>query len=185
MPAAQTENPAIAFPAPYQAVLLPNNSLYFGRLSGDETSNPVLTDVYYILNKQDPTTKQVQNVLVQRGKELHRPDRMYLHAHSIIFCGTGRHRPQGRVAHSGSQSAEVASTTTLACPGMRRRAGSSSLLAVRCGHRHDIPCRTLESCHDAPRLSSQPNESHSRCSYPLRGRLCGRRSLPGLCRDLH
>jgi hypothetical protein len=27
----------------------------------------------------------VQNVLVKRGKELHRPDRMYLNANGIIF----------------------------------------------------------------------------------------------------
>jgi small nuclear ribonucleoprotein (snRNP)-like protein len=133
MPVIQTEKPAIAFATPYQAVLLSNNSVYFGKLSGYETSNPVLTDVYYILSKQDPTRKQAQNVLVKRGKELRRPDRMYLHANSIIFCGTGRHRPQDRAAHSGSQSAEVASTTTLARPGMRRRAGSSSPLA-------EIPC---------------------------------------------
>jgi hypothetical protein len=84
-PVAQTEKPAIAFTTPYQAVLLSNNSVYFGKLSGYGTSNPVLTDVYYILSKQDPTTKQVQNVLVKRGKELHGPDRMYLNANSIVF----------------------------------------------------------------------------------------------------
>ncbi len=39
---------------------------------------PMLTDVYYIVTKTDPTTKQVTNVLVKRGKELHGPDRMYL-----------------------------------------------------------------------------------------------------------
>jgi hypothetical protein len=99
--------------------LLSNNSVYFGKLSGYGTSNPVLTDVYNILSKQGPTTKQVQNVLVKRGKELHGPDR--INANSIIFCGTGRHRLQGRAAHSASESAEVASTITLARPGMRRR----------------------------------------------------------------
>jgi small nuclear ribonucleoprotein (snRNP)-like protein len=67
MPVAQTEKPAIAFAAPSQAVLLSNNLVYFGKLSGYETSNPVLTDVYYIFSKQDPTTKQVQNVLVKGG----------------------------------------------------------------------------------------------------------------------
>ena len=75
----------IAFSTPYQAVLLSNNSVYFGKLSGYGTSNPVLTDVYYIVTKSDPTTKQVQNVLVKRGKELHGPDRMYLNANSIVF----------------------------------------------------------------------------------------------------
>lgn len=83
-PPAKTET-AVAFSTPYQAVLLSNNSVYFGKLSGYGTSNPVLTDVFYILSKTDPTTKQVQNVLVKRGKELHGPDRMYLNANSIIF----------------------------------------------------------------------------------------------------
>jgi hypothetical protein len=76
---------AVNFTTPYQAVLLSNNSVYFGKLSGYGTSNPVLTDVYYIVSKQDPTTKAVQNVLVKRGKELHGPDRMYLNTNSIVF----------------------------------------------------------------------------------------------------
>jgi hypothetical protein len=84
-PPAQADKPAVAFSTPYQAVLLTNNSVYFGKLSGYGTSNPVLTDVYYIVSKQDPTTKAVQNVLVKRGKELHGPDRMYLNSNSIVF----------------------------------------------------------------------------------------------------
>ncbi|MGA9567706.1 MAG: hypothetical protein WBS19_19430 [Candidatus Korobacteraceae bacterium] len=84
-PPAKSETTAIAFSTPYQAVLLSNNSVYFGKLAGFGTSSPVLTDVYYIVTKSDPTTKQVQNILVKRGKELHGPDRMYLNANSIIF----------------------------------------------------------------------------------------------------
>jgi small nuclear ribonucleoprotein (snRNP)-like protein len=84
-PVGKVEATAVNFSTPYQAVLLTNNSVYFGKLSGYGTSNPVLTDVYYILSKSDPTTKQVQNVLVKRGKELHGPDRMYLNANSIVF----------------------------------------------------------------------------------------------------
>ncbi len=87
-PAAKVEAPAAAavtFPTPYQAVLLSNNSVYFGKLAGYGTSNPVLTEVYYIISKSDPTTKQVQNILVKRGKELHGPDRMYLNPNQIVF----------------------------------------------------------------------------------------------------
>ena len=51
--AGQTEKPAIAFTTPYQAVLLSDHSMYFGKLSGYRTSSPVLTDVYYILSKPD------------------------------------------------------------------------------------------------------------------------------------
>lgn len=81
----KVEPAAVTFSTPYQAVLLSNNSVYFGKLAGYGTSNPVLTDVYYIVSKTDPTSKQVQNILVKRGKELHGPDRMYLNANSIVF----------------------------------------------------------------------------------------------------
>lgn len=82
--AASTKN-GVTFTTPYQAVLLSNNSVYYGKLTGYGTSNPVLTDVYYVVTKTDPNTNQVQNVLVKRGKELHGPDRMYLNPSSIVF----------------------------------------------------------------------------------------------------
>jgi small nuclear ribonucleoprotein (snRNP)-like protein len=82
---AQVVSTAVSFATPYQAVLLTNNSVYFGKLSGYGTSNPVLTDVFYILSQTDPQTKQVKNILVKRGKELHGPDRMYLNPSSIVF----------------------------------------------------------------------------------------------------
>jgi hypothetical protein len=73
------------FATPYQAVLLTNGSVYYGKLSGYGTGHPVLTDVYYILTKTNPDDEQVTNVLVKRGKELHGPDRMYLNARQIVF----------------------------------------------------------------------------------------------------
>lgn len=76
---------SITFDTPYQAVLLSNGSVYFGHLHGYGTNSPVLTDVYYILSGPDPQTKQMNNVLVKRGKELHEPDRMYLNASHILF----------------------------------------------------------------------------------------------------
>ena len=80
------------FTTPYQAVLLSNGSVYYGKLEGYNTRHPVLTSVFYILSKTDSETKQVTNVLVKRGKELHGPDRMYLNPSQIIFVepvGTG------------------------------------------------------------------------------------------------
>jgi hypothetical protein len=74
-----------AFATPYQAVLLSNGAVYYGKLSGYGTRNPSLTDVFYIVSKTNPDTKQVTNVLVKRGKELHGPDRMYLNANQIVF----------------------------------------------------------------------------------------------------
>jgi hypothetical protein len=75
----------ITFSTPYQAVVLINNSVYYGKLTGWGTSNPVLTDVFYILSKTDPDTKTVSNVLIKRGKELHGPDRMYLNPSQVIL----------------------------------------------------------------------------------------------------
>ncbi len=81
----KTDSTPVSFSTPYQAVLLINNSVYYGKLTGWGTSNPVLTDVFYIVSKTNPDTKEVTNVLVKRGKELHGPDRMYLNANQIIF----------------------------------------------------------------------------------------------------
>jgi hypothetical protein len=75
----------VKFPTPYQAVLLPNGSVYFGKLMGYGGPHPVLTEVYYIVSQTDPETKKVSNVLVKRGKELHQPDRMYLSPNQILF----------------------------------------------------------------------------------------------------
>ena len=73
------------FTTPYQAVLLTNGSVYFGHLQGYGGHNPVLTDVFYIVTQTNPETKQSNNVLVKRGKELHEPDRMYLNPSALLF----------------------------------------------------------------------------------------------------
>jgi hypothetical protein len=78
-------NNSVGFTTPYQAVLLTNGSVYFGHLQGYGENNPVLTDVYYIVSQTNPETKQVNNVLVKRGKELHEPDRMYLNPNQLLF----------------------------------------------------------------------------------------------------
>jgi small nuclear ribonucleoprotein (snRNP)-like protein len=76
---------AVQFSTPYQAVLLMNGAVYFGHLQGYGQPNPVLTDVFYIVSQTNPETKQVNNILVKRGKELHEPDRMYINASHIVF----------------------------------------------------------------------------------------------------
>ena len=78
-------NQPVKFETPYQAVLLSNGSVYFGKLQGWGTSQPILTEVYYVVSQTDPTTKAVKNVLVKRGKEWHAPDRMYLNPNQILF----------------------------------------------------------------------------------------------------
>ena len=76
---------AIEFPTPYQAVLLSNGMVYYGKMHGYGTSQPLMTDAFYIVSHTNPETKQASNVLVKRGKELHGPDRMYLNPNQILF----------------------------------------------------------------------------------------------------
>src|SRR5579864_6789746 len=78
-------NREVAFPTPYQAVLLANGAVYYAKVQGYGTPNPVLTEVYYIVTQTNPTTKQSTNVLVKRGKELHGPDRMYVNPNQIVL----------------------------------------------------------------------------------------------------
>jgi hypothetical protein len=81
----RTPSAAAIDPNKFYAVLLTNNSVYFGRLQGLGSRFPVLTEVYYIQSNQNPETKAVSNVLIKRGKELHGPDRMVLNEKSIVF----------------------------------------------------------------------------------------------------
>ena len=73
------------FETTYQAVLLTNGSVYFGKLDGYQTKFPLLSDVYYVQTGVDPATKKSTSVLVKRGKELHSPDRMYLNPSQIVL----------------------------------------------------------------------------------------------------
>jgi hypothetical protein len=74
----EVQGSSTQFPTRYEAVVLVNGAVYFGHLQGYGGRSPILTEVYYITSQQDPATKQVKNVLVKRGKELHGPDRTYL-----------------------------------------------------------------------------------------------------------
>jgi hypothetical protein len=70
---------------PYQAVLLTNGAVYFGKLQGLGTPFPVLTEVFYIQSGTNAETKQTSAVLVKRGRELHAPNRMVLNAQHILL----------------------------------------------------------------------------------------------------
>ena len=75
----------VKFTTPYQAVLLTNGSVYFGKLQGYGGPTPELTNVYYVVSQTNPETKQVTNSLIRRGQELHKPDRMYINPMQILF----------------------------------------------------------------------------------------------------
>ncbi|MGA2328759.1 MAG: hypothetical protein ABSH05_20980 [Bryobacteraceae bacterium] len=69
----------------YQAVLLSNGSVYYGKLEALGSSYPVLRDVFYVPVGVDPNTKQTSSVLIPRGKEWHGPDYMILNARYILL----------------------------------------------------------------------------------------------------
>lgn len=76
---------AVSFDKPYQAVLLSNGQVYYGRMEGYGTSHPVLREVYYIQVQTNPQTHEQKNILLKRGKEWHAPDRMYLTPSQILL----------------------------------------------------------------------------------------------------
>ena len=61
----------VKFTTPYQAVLLDDNQVFYGKLSSLNAAHPILTDVYYIKSGIDPQSKETKSVLIRRGKELH------------------------------------------------------------------------------------------------------------------
>jgi hypothetical protein len=73
------------FETAYQAVLLDNGQVYYGKLEHARSEYPVLTDIYYVQNQVNQQTKEVTNILVRRGNEWHAPDRMYLNARHIVL----------------------------------------------------------------------------------------------------
>jgi len=70
----------LTFNTSYHGVLLTNGQFLFGRFE-----NATLADVYYIQSQMNQETKQVNSVLVKRGKEWHSPDRMILNAKHIVL----------------------------------------------------------------------------------------------------
>lgn len=79
------EQATVKFDTAYQAVLLDNGQVYYGKLQGLGTDFPVLTDVYYIQSQVNQETKEVKNVLIRRGTEWHAPDRMVINARHIVL----------------------------------------------------------------------------------------------------
>lgn len=74
------------FKTEYQAVVLGNGPVYFGKIDKIGKNYIEMTDVFYVQSQQNPDTKQVENRLVKRGKEMHEPDRMYLNnAHILLI----------------------------------------------------------------------------------------------------
>lgn len=73
------------FRTEYQGVLLVGGMAYFGKIEKIGPHYIEMTDVYYIQNSQNPETKEVQSILVKRGKEWHGPDRMYINCNHVLM----------------------------------------------------------------------------------------------------
>jgi hypothetical protein len=78
-------NTTPVFKTPFQAVLLDDNQVFYGKFSELDGKYPVLDEVFYIKTGVDPQSKETKSVLVKRGKELHSPDRMYLNSRHIVL----------------------------------------------------------------------------------------------------
>ena len=76
---------APSFSTPFQAILLDSGQVYYGKIEGLGTDFPVLRDVYYVQQTQDPSTKQVTNVLIRRGKEWHGPEFTVINARHLVM----------------------------------------------------------------------------------------------------
>ncbi len=82
----RSPEPGVNTRTPYQAVLLTNNQVYFGRLEGyGATPHPILREVYYVKSAVDPKTNAATNILVKRGQEWHAPDHMILSADQVVL----------------------------------------------------------------------------------------------------
>ena len=75
----------VRFDTTFQAVLLDNGQVYYGRIQGLGSPFPVLEEVYYVQDQVDPDTKQVKHILVRRGNEWHAPDRMVINSSHVIL----------------------------------------------------------------------------------------------------
>jgi len=70
----------------YQAVMLTNGQVFFGKLEGLGTPYPVLNDVYYVRTVGDPKDPgKATSALIKRGQEWHAPDSMVLNAAHILL----------------------------------------------------------------------------------------------------
>ncbi|MDI6747191.1 MAG: hypothetical protein QMD17_08605 [Rhodocyclaceae bacterium] len=75
--------PAVA--SQYQTVVLANGQVYFGKLEHASGKSYILRDVFYVVSQSDPESKQISNILVRRGKELHEPEYMLLSRNQVIM----------------------------------------------------------------------------------------------------
>jgi hypothetical protein len=71
------------FKTEYQAVLLGDGQVYYGKVDRFERDFLVLNDVYYF--QKNTAAGEGQALLVKRGKEAHGPDTSYINTRYIVM----------------------------------------------------------------------------------------------------
>lgn len=71
------------FKTEYQAVLLGDGQVYYGKVDKIERDFLILSDVYYV--QRNPTPGEGQALMVKRGKEPHGPDISYLNIKYVVM----------------------------------------------------------------------------------------------------
>ena len=107
-----SRSPSLA--TPYQAIVLTNGQVYFGKLEKLGAQYPTLHDVYYIQSQQNPETRQISSTLVKRGRELHAPDHMIINSQHILFIEPVR--PESQLARLMDEAKKQASQVSPAVP---------------------------------------------------------------------
>jgi hypothetical protein len=103
----QGSNPT--FQTEYQAVLLTNGQVYFGKTEFVSKEYVLLKDVFYIRRQINPETKQVSNTLLKKGSEWHGAEQTYINTRHVILIEPVA--PESQVAKlikdANSQKAET------------------------------------------------------------------------------
>jgi hypothetical protein len=71
------------FKTEYQAVLLGDGQVYYGKVDKIEKDFLILSDVYYF--QRTPVSEGGQALLVKRGREAHGPDVSYINTKFIVM----------------------------------------------------------------------------------------------------
>jgi len=69
----------------YQWVLLTSGIGYFGKIEKISPQLIEMTDTFFVISQQNPETKQVENRLVKKSNEPHKPDRMYINMRQVVM----------------------------------------------------------------------------------------------------
>ena len=72
------------FDTEYQAVLLTNGQVFYGKSKFEGTDYLLLKNVFYVRRQVNPETKQVSNTVLKKGAEWHGAEQMHINTRHII-----------------------------------------------------------------------------------------------------